>query len=55
MGQSFDDPSWTIEEDQLFEHALAATPEGDPDRWAKVAAFVPGRDAAEVQQRYGRR
>ncbi|XP_031498181.1 protein RADIALIS-like 3 [Nymphaea colorata] len=46
-------PSWTWEENKLFELALAVTDEESPDRWENVAAMVGGKSAEEVEKHYG--
>ncbi|XP_077234442.1 transcription factor DIVARICATA-like [Tasmannia lanceolata] len=45
-------PTWTRLQDKLFERALVMFPEGFPDRWAKIAAQVPGKGPWEVRQHY---
>lgn len=44
--------SWTKEENKRFESALAIFSEGTPDRWRKVAAFIPGKTVYDVIKQY---
>ncbi|KAG6521054.1 hypothetical protein ZIOFF_018120 [Zingiber officinale] len=44
--------SWTAEENKRFEDALAKFDGEAPDRWAKVAAFVPGKTVGDVINHY---
>ncbi|XP_062226888.1 transcription factor DIVARICATA-like [Phragmites australis] len=43
---------WSKAEDKVFERALVTWPEHAPDRWALVAAQVPGRTPREAWERY---
>ncbi|CAO2182247.1 unnamed protein product [Urochloa humidicola] len=43
---------WSKAEDKAFESALVMWPEGAPDRWALVAAQVPGRTPREAWEHY---
>ncbi|XP_061348099.1 protein RADIALIS-like 6 [Gastrolobium bilobum] len=45
---------WTREDDIAFENALAIIPKAmpEPEYWEKVAALVPGKSPAEVQNYY---
>ncbi|KAK9153630.1 hypothetical protein Sjap_001110 [Stephania japonica] len=44
--------TWTREQDKAFESALVAFPEGSADRWARIAAQVAGKSAAEARERF---
>ncbi|XP_074574194.1 transcription factor DIVARICATA-like [Curcuma longa] len=44
--------SWTAEENKRFEDALAKFDGEAPDRWAKVASFVPGKTVGDVINHY---
>ncbi|KAK9283640.1 hypothetical protein L1049_011890 [Liquidambar formosana] len=44
--------SWTREEDKMFEKALVMFPEDGPDRWRTIAAHLPGKSPAQVQDHY---
>lgn len=52
VSAELEDGSWSAEETAVFEHALVAFPEGDEQRWAKVASLLPGKTAAAVEKRY---
>lgn len=43
---------WSREQDVAFENALANYPEDAVDRWAKIAAVVPGKTLEEVKRHY---
>ncbi|CAM8976980.1 unnamed protein product [Rhodiola kirilowii] len=43
---------WTNEENKLFENALALYDKDTPDRWAKVAAMIPGKSVSDVIKQY---
>ncbi|KAJ1459324.1 hypothetical protein M885DRAFT_511196 [Pelagophyceae sp. CCMP2097] len=45
-------PTWSAAENVTFEAALATYEEGDADRWASIAALLPGKTAADVQRWY---
>ncbi|KAF8672081.1 hypothetical protein HU200_049781 [Digitaria exilis] len=45
--------AWTQEENKLFERALARVDWDAPDRWERVAAFLPGRMVSDVVAHYG--
>lgn len=47
-------PAWSTAENAAFENALATYEEGDADRWTKIAALLPAKSAADVQQWYER-
>ncbi|KAJ8598957.1 hypothetical protein CTAYLR_010127 [Chrysophaeum taylorii] len=47
-------PAWSAAENDVFENALANFDEGDADRWHKIAALLPGKSPADVQQWYER-
>ncbi|GJN14568.1 hypothetical protein PR202_gb01411 [Eleusine coracana subsp. coracana] len=40
--------AWTLEENKMFERALASVNWDAPDRWDRVAAMLPGRTVADV-------
>ncbi|KAG6495989.1 transcription factor DIVARICATA-like [Zingiber officinale] len=44
--------SWTLEENKLFEDALAEFDTDVPDRWEKVAASIPGKTVGDVVSHY---
>ncbi|XP_074591478.1 transcription factor DIVARICATA-like [Curcuma longa] len=44
--------SWTAEENKRFEDALAKFDDEAPDRWAKVAAWIPGKTVGDVIYHY---
>ncbi|XP_078429434.1 protein RADIALIS-like 6 [Wolffia australiana] len=44
--------TWTVEQNKLFERALAVIDESVPDRWLKIAALVPGKSADDVKRHY---
>ncbi|CAI0424295.1 unnamed protein product [Linum tenue] len=43
---------WTAEENKRFENALALYDKDTPDRWAKVAAMIPGKTVGDVIKQY---
>ncbi|CAM6096690.1 unnamed protein product [Calypogeia fissa] len=45
-------PSWSAEQDKLFEKALAVYDQDDDTRWENVASMVAGKDAEEVKRHY---
>eukprot|EP00850_Spirogloea_muscicola_P015293 SM000116S24214 [mRNA] locus=s116:181834:183996:+ [translate_table: standard] len=45
-------PPWTAAEDKAFEVALAAVPPSEAERWAKLAARLPGRTPDELRRHY---
>ncbi|CAN6439191.1 unnamed protein product [Victoria cruziana] len=44
--------NWTPQQNKLFEHALAIVPEDAPDRWQRIASFIPGKSPWDVRQHY---
>ncbi|CAI9091382.1 OLC1v1026403C1 [Oldenlandia corymbosa var. corymbosa] len=44
--------SWTKYEDKLFEKALVEFPEGEVDRWQKIAAVLCGKTPDDVRAHY---
>uniref|UniRef100_A0ACD5WIJ8 Uncharacterized protein n=1 Tax=Avena sativa TaxID=4498 RepID=A0ACD5WIJ8_AVESA len=44
--------SWTLEENKVFEEALAAIDLDAPDRWEMVAMLLPRKTAADVVDHY---
>lgn len=44
--------SWSQEENKWFEDALAKFDGDTPDRWAKVAALIPGKTVGDVVSHY---
>ncbi|KAG8068457.1 hypothetical protein GUJ93_ZPchr0005g15829 [Zizania palustris] len=44
--------AWTLEENKVFEQALAAVDRNAPDRWERVAALLPGKTVADVLTHY---
>ncbi|KAF8719601.1 hypothetical protein HU200_024342 [Digitaria exilis] len=44
--------AWTQEENKMFERALARVDWDAPDRWERVAAFLPGRMVSDVVAHY---
>lgn len=47
-----EDSSWSVEQNKLFENALAKFDIDTPDRWENVATCVPGKTPAEVRRHY---
>lgn len=45
-------PCWSRDEDKAFENALVRFPDDVPDRWASVAAQVPGKSPGDVARHY---
>lgn len=43
---------WTQYENKLFENALAVYDKDTPDRWARVAAMIPGKTVWDVMNQY---
>ncbi|XP_074566538.1 transcription factor SRM1-like [Curcuma longa] len=43
---------WTREEEKAFENGLAAYAEDCDDRWARIAADLPGKSVEEVKEHY---
>ncbi|XP_068317576.1 transcription factor DIVARICATA-like [Pyrus communis] len=43
---------WTVEENKLFENALALYDKETPDRWLRVAAMIPGKTVGDVIKQY---
>ncbi|KAF7833748.1 transcription factor DIVARICATA-like [Senna tora] len=43
---------WTPAENKLFENALAFYDKDTPDRWARVAAMIPGKTVGDVMKQY---
>ncbi|KAJ4845141.1 hypothetical protein Tsubulata_018402 [Turnera subulata] len=43
---------WSRLDDQLFERALVLFPEESPDKWEKIARYVPGKSWSEVKLHY---
>jgi hypothetical protein len=43
---------WSKTEDKVFESALVLWPDHTPDRWAMVAAQLPGRTPREAWEHY---
>jgi hypothetical protein len=43
---------WALEENKMFERALASVDWDAPDRWARVAAMLPGRTVADVMSHF---
>eukprot|EP01018_Ginkgo_biloba_P034258 Gb_28483 [translate_table: standard] len=43
---------WTLQQNKTFENALAIYDKDTPDRWEKVAAMLPGKNAIEVRKHY---
>ncbi|PWZ09757.1 Transcription factor DIVARICATA [Zea mays] len=44
--------AWTLEENKMFERALARVDWDAPDRWERVAAVLPRRTVADVAAHY---
>ncbi|TVU36458.1 hypothetical protein EJB05_18393, partial [Eragrostis curvula] len=44
--------TWTLEENKLFEKALAQIDGNAPDRWERVAAMLPRKTVADVMNHY---
>ncbi|KAG8044816.1 hypothetical protein GUJ93_ZPchr0010g7521 [Zizania palustris] len=44
--------AWTLEENKVFEQALAAVDRDAPDRWERVAALLPDKTVADVMTHY---
>ncbi|XP_062180960.1 transcription factor DIVARICATA-like [Phragmites australis] len=44
--------AWTLEENKMFERALARVDWDAPDRWERVAAMLPGKTVADVVAHY---
>ncbi|GMN19612.1 hypothetical protein TIFTF001_050949 [Ficus carica] len=45
-------PNWTVEQNKLFENALAIYDREEPDRWCKIAKVVGGTTEEEVKRQY---
>ncbi|CAL0315645.1 unnamed protein product [Lupinus luteus] len=43
---------WSLEENKLFENALAVYDKDTADRWHKVAAMIPGKTVEDVMRQY---
>ena len=43
---------WSQQENKIFENALAHIDSKTPDRWAKVAAMLPGKTVRDVMSHY---
>ncbi|XP_006654489.1 transcription factor DIVARICATA-like [Oryza brachyantha] len=43
---------WTLEENKVFEQALAAVDRNDPERWERVAELLPGKTVADIMTHY---
>ncbi|PRQ43006.1 putative transcription factor MYB/SANT family [Rosa chinensis] len=43
---------WTAEENKRFENALALYDKDTPDRWHKVASWIPGKTVGDVIKQY---
>ncbi|KAA8534110.1 hypothetical protein F0562_031697 [Nyssa sinensis] len=52
MQESQQSTEWTREENKMFERALAIVDENTPDRWAIVAAMIPGKSVFDVMRQY---
>ena len=50
--ESSREAKWTPEENKRFENALALFDKDTPDRWAKVAAMIPGKTVGDVMKQY---
>ncbi|XP_057965392.1 transcription factor SRM1-like [Malania oleifera] len=46
------EPSWTWLQNKTFETALVRIPEETTERWRQIAAIIPGKSPAEVEQHY---
>ncbi|TVU19633.1 hypothetical protein EJB05_35794 [Eragrostis curvula] len=44
--------AWTLEENKMFERALASVDWDAPNRWEQVASMLPGRSVAEVASHF---
>ncbi|XVF15761.1 hypothetical protein REPUB_Repub09cG0184100 [Reevesia pubescens] len=44
--------NWTLEQNKLFENALAIYDKDIPDRWQKIAKLVGGTNEEEVKKQY---
>lgn len=53
---SADDGAWTDEQTKFLADAIAAVPKSkdakESERWKKIAACVPGKDAKQCHERY---
>lgn len=47
-----EDSPWSLDQNKLFENALARYDKDTPDRWENVASLVPGKSPAEVKKHY---
>lgn len=43
---------WTQQENKMFENALAHIDSNTPDRWARIAAMLPGKTVRDVVSHY---
>jgi hypothetical protein len=43
---------WTLEENKLFENALALYDKDTPDRWMMVAEMIPSKTISDVMKHY---
>lgn len=48
----FSTTQWNWFQDKLFERALVVFTEDDPDRWNRIALYIPEKTPEEIKMRY---
>lgn len=52
LSSSCSKSNWTIEQNKLFENALAKYDKDTPDRWMKIANATGGKSVEEIKMQY---